>query len=71
MGLLCVFEGETAFHAAYRSGILALYVWLELDGATFSDNFFYVRLSEPHSVSITCDDIALLRVKSLTDTYRA
>ena len=55
---------------------VALYVWMELPGAQFSDNFFHLRPNEPRTIRATrphgMDDeavVAALKVQSLVDTY--
>ena len=54
----------------------ALYVWLELPGAQFSDNFIHLQPNQSHVIHMTrpqgMDDAAMqaaLKVQSLVDTY--
>ena len=56
----------------------ALWTWLEIEGtdAVFSDNFFHLEPGEPRTIAITlpapmsADALrAMLRTRSLTDTY--
>ena len=50
----------------------ALYVWLELPNAHFSDNFFHLLPHQPHTVQVTLPhgaDAAMIKVQSLVDTY--
>ncbi len=53
-----------------ESRSVALYVWLELPGAAFSDNFFHLRPGIPKQVLVDAGNIAALRVQSLFDTYQ-
>ncbi|MBI1279264.1 MAG: glycoside hydrolase family 2 protein [Anaerolineaceae bacterium] len=48
----------------------ALYVWLELSGAKFGDNFVHLRPNTPKTIHVATDAIADLKVKSLFDTYQ-
>jgi beta-mannosidase len=65
------------FDVIVRAERPAFYVWLELDGARFSDNFFdlapgqtrIIRLTLPYEADIE-DVRAALRVQSLIDTAR-
>ncbi len=52
------------------SSIPALYTWLELPGAKFSDNFFHLQPDVPHTLRVTGGNIADLQVQSLYDTYQ-
>ncbi len=60
-------EGE--FEVQLESKAVALYVWLELPGATFSDNFFHLKANAPRKIRVRTKDIQGLAVKSLWDTY--
>lgn len=52
-----------------QSDVPALYVWLELEGAIFSDNFFHMQAGKPYTVTLTAPQASGLVVKSLTDTF--
>jgi beta-mannosidase len=48
----------------------ALYIWLQLSGGRFSDNFFHLRPGVPKTVRVTASDLTALKVQSLVDTYQ-
>jgi beta-mannosidase len=66
---------DNAFDVIITAERPAFYVWLELDGARFSDNFFdlapgqtrIVRVTLPYEVNVE-DLRAALRIQSLIDT---
>ena len=60
---------DGVYEAVLTTDVPALYTWLELPGASFSDNFFHLNPSLPKSIQIKTDDIDGLVVRSLTDTY--
>ncbi len=62
-------NGAGVYDVMLTTDVPALYTWLELPNASFSDNFFHLRPSVPKHVTIKTDDIAALVVHSLTDTY--
>ncbi|MEO8606545.1 MAG: glycoside hydrolase family 2 protein [Chloroflexota bacterium] len=47
----------------------AFYVWLELPGAQFSDNFFHLRPGAIKSIQASAQDLTSLKIRSLVDTY--
>jgi hypothetical protein len=51
------------------SDVPALYTWLELPGARFSDSFFHLRPGMPKRITVQAATIDKLAVHSLTDTY--
>lgn len=48
----------------------ALYVWLELPGASFSDNFVHLRPGVSKTIRVAASDLSALKVRSLFDTYQ-
>ncbi|MBZ0316831.1 MAG: hypothetical protein K8L91_10475 [Anaerolineae bacterium] len=69
-------NSDTEGQVTLRSDVAALYVWLDLPGAKFSDNFFHLRPNQPRTVQLTLDTplqeetlYQNLRVYSLVDTY--
>jgi hypothetical protein len=48
---------------------IALYVWLELPEAQFSDNFVHLRPNIPKTIRASAQDVVDLKVQSLVDTY--
>ncbi|NWF70020.1 MAG: glycoside hydrolase family 2 protein [Chloroflexi bacterium] len=48
----------------------ALYVWLELPGAKFSDNFVHLRPGAGKTLRVWAQDVRALRMHSLYDTYQ-
>ena len=68
--------GDNVFEVTLTAQHPALYVWLELPDATFSDNFFDLRAHQPRSVTIktnvaadALDIQAALVIQSLVNTY--
>ena len=68
--------GEKVFEVALTAQSPALYVWLELPDAAFSDNFFDLQANRPRTVTIktnqaadALDVQAALVIQSLVDTY--
>lgn len=68
--------GENVFEVTLTAQAPALYVWLELPDAVFSDNFFDLRANQPRTVTIktnqavdALDVQAALVIQSLLDTY--
>jgi beta-mannosidase len=64
------------FEVTLTAQVPALYVWLELPDATFSDNFFDLQANRPRTVTIktnqaadALDVQAALVIQSLVDTY--
>lgn len=47
----------------------ALYVWLELKDARFSDNFFHMRPGQAKTLRVSASELEGLTVNSLIDTY--
>lgn len=47
----------------------ALYVWLELPGAQFSDNFVHLRPNISKTIRVSAQHLTDLNVQSLVDTY--
>ena len=62
--------GENQYDVTLSSDYAALYVWLELDGARFSDNFVHLRPGITKTIRVTAKDVAQLKVQSLVDTYQ-
>ncbi|MBZ0293830.1 MAG: hypothetical protein K8L99_14790, partial [Anaerolineae bacterium] len=67
--------GEGQYAVTVTAQNPALFVWLELPGARFSDNFFDLRPSQSKQVTITSDkDLAAiqrdLKAQSVVDTYQ-
>ncbi len=48
----------------------AFYVWLELEGARFSDNFVHLRPAASKTIRVLAKDMTDLKVQSLVDTYQ-
>jgi beta-mannosidase len=68
--------GENAFEVTLTAHAPALYVWLELPDAVFSDNFFDLQANRPRTLTIkttqaadALDIQATLVIQSLLDTY--
>ncbi|MBK8030993.1 MAG: glycoside hydrolase family 2 protein [Chloroflexi bacterium] len=62
-----VSDGE--FDVTLTTDAAALYVWLELANAKFSDNFVHLRPGTPKTIRVRAQDAADLKVRSLVDTY--
>ncbi len=62
-----VSDGE--FDVTLTTDAAALYVWLELANAKFSDNFVHLRPGAAKTIRVRAQDAADLRVRSLVDTY--
>lgn len=63
-------KGKDCYDVTLETDKPALYVWLELKGAKFSDNFFHLRPGQPKTVQVTSATLSGLQVKSLIDTYQ-
>ncbi|MGJ3239844.1 MAG: beta-mannosidase [Anaerolineae bacterium] len=61
--------GGSRYQLTLTSDISALYMWLELPGGRFSDNFFHLRPSQTKTIEVNAPSIANLQVYSLVDTY--
>ncbi|MBZ0286086.1 MAG: hypothetical protein K8I30_00620, partial [Anaerolineae bacterium] len=61
--------GDGQYDVTLGVDAAALYVWLELPGATFSDNFFHLRPSVTKTIRVSAQDVSALRARSLVDTY--
>jgi beta-mannosidase len=68
--------GENVFKVTLTAQNPALYVWLELPDAVFSDNFFDLQANRPYRLTIktnvaadALDVQAALVIQSLLDTY--
>lgn len=60
----------TGYDVELVSDHAALYVWLELPDAQFSDNFVHLRPNTPKVIHVATQAIANLKVQSLFDTYQ-
>ncbi len=61
--------GGDSYEIKLESDVPALYVWLELKGAKFSDNFFHMRPGRTKTIQVSAPALAGLSVNSLIDTY--
>ncbi len=61
--------GDGQFDVTLRTDHPALYVWLELPGTKFSDNFVHLRPGVEKTITVTAADVSGLVVRSLVDTY--
>jgi hypothetical protein len=62
-----VADGE--YDISLTTDCAALYVWLELPGAQFSDNFVHLRPNISKTIRVSAQDLTDLKVQSLADTY--
>jgi beta-mannosidase len=69
-------EVNNSYEVTLMADAVALYVWLELPRAQFSDNFFHLQPNQTRTIRVThpegMDDVAVaaaLKVQSLVDTY--
>ncbi|MBA3868935.1 MAG: glycoside hydrolase family 2 protein [Anaerolineae bacterium] len=62
--------GESQYDVTLTTDHAALYVWLELPDAQFSDNFVHLRPNTPKVIHVSTQAIANLKVQSLFDTYQ-
>lgn len=60
--------GEGTFDVTLTTDAAALYVWLELPGAKFSDNFVHLRPGATKTIRVTAADVTDLKARSLIDT---
>jgi beta-mannosidase len=67
MHVQTVADGQ--FDVTLTTDAAALYVWLELPGAAFSDNFAHLRPGAPKTIRVTARDVTDLKVRSLADTH--
>ncbi len=67
MAVHTVADGE--FDVLLTTDAAALYVWLELSGATFADNFVHLRPGATKTIRVRAADVTDLKVRSLVDTY--
>ncbi len=61
--------GAGEYDVELTTEFAALYVWLELPDAKFSDNFVHLRPNASKVIHVTAPDITGLKVQSLFDTY--
>jgi beta-mannosidase len=61
--------GDDQYEVTLTTDRAALYVWLELAGAQFSDNFVHLRPGVSKSIRVSTQAISDLKVRSLADTY--
>ncbi|MGB7338420.1 MAG: glycoside hydrolase family 2 protein [Phototrophicaceae bacterium] len=62
--------GGDRYQVTLQTDVPALYVWLELKGAQFSDNFFHLRPEQAKTVLVSASALVNLKVNSLIDTYQ-
>jgi beta-mannosidase len=68
-------DKENTHLVTLSTNVPALYVWLEVPGATdpattsFEDNFFHLHPQRPYTMQVTCSDVSKLVVKSLANTF--
>lgn len=61
--------GAGEYDVELTTDYAALYVWLELPDAKFSDNFVHLRPGAAKVIHVTAANISGLKVQSLFDTY--
>ena len=61
---------DGVYAVTLQADVPAVYVWLELPGAQFNDNFLHLRPNTPKTIHVTTNDIDQLAVRSLYDTYQ-
>lgn len=62
--------GQEQYDVALTSNQTALYVWLELRDAQFSDNFVHLRPNISKTIRVSAQNVSDLKVRSLVDTYQ-
>ncbi|MFN8371913.1 MAG: glycoside hydrolase family 2 protein [Anaerolineae bacterium] len=62
--------GDGQYEVTLTTDSTALYTWLELHGAKFSDNFVHLRPDAPVTIRVSAADVSALKVRSLFDTYQ-
>ena len=61
---------DNQYQVKLLTDVPALYTWLELPGAKFSDNFIHLRPNAPVTIDMTTDNPNDLQIKSLWNTYQ-
>jgi beta-mannosidase len=65
-----VADEQHEYDVTLSADAVALYVWLELPGAKFSDNFVHLRPGVSKTIRVSAQDVTDLKVRSLVDTYQ-